>query len=69
MTSKWKFSVTSAVAGLVLTTGLAFAQDNEDPDISQVLATVNGVEITLGHVIAARTALPAQYDQMTSALL
>ncbi len=44
-----------------------FAQDEVDPN--QVLATVNGTEITLAHVIALRSELPQQYDQFPSALL
>lgn len=45
----------------------AQAQDNADPN--EVLATVNGTEITLGHVIAVRADLPRQYDQFPPALL
>lgn len=45
----------------------AQAQDTPDPD--QVLATVNGTPITLGHVIALRADLPAQYDQFPPNLL
>lgn len=43
------------------------AQDTPDP--SKVMATVNGVEITLGHVIALRSGLPPQYDQLPSDVL
>ncbi|MEQ8898538.1 MAG: peptidylprolyl isomerase [Roseovarius sp.] len=45
----------------------AKAQDTPDP--SQVVATVNGTEITLGHVIGVRADLPRQYDQLPAALL
>lgn len=45
----------------------ARAQDTPDPDM--VLATVNGTEITLGHVIALRAGLPPQYDQFPPNLL
>ncbi|WP_338549569.1 peptidylprolyl isomerase [Roseovarius phycicola] len=59
------FIAASCVLGAI-STG-AFAQDEVDPN--QVLATVNGTEITLAHVIALRSELPQQYDQFPSALL
>ena len=40
-----------------------------EPDVSQVVATVNGTEITLGHVISLRETLPAQYNQFPPDLL
>ena len=36
----------------------------EDPTADTVVATVNGTEITLGHMIAMRDNLPAQYLQL-----
>ncbi len=42
--------------------GLAFAQ--EDVTADTVLATVNGTEITAGHLILLRAQLPEQYQQM-----
>ena len=36
----------------------------EDPTADTVVATVNGTEITLGHMIALRDNLPAQYLQL-----
>ena len=50
---------------LVLAAGLAMplhAQDEPSPET--VVATVNGTDITLGHVIVAYTTLPAQYQQL-----
>jgi peptidyl-prolyl cis-trans isomerase C len=38
------------------------AQDGPDPD--KVVATVNGTEITLAHMIALRSSLPQQYSQL-----
>ncbi|MEO1138749.1 MAG: peptidylprolyl isomerase [Pseudomonadota bacterium] len=61
-----KSLLVAACTSLVLAQG-ALAQDEPDPN--QVLATVNGTEITLGHVIALRAELPAQYNQFPSALL
>ena len=45
----------------------ATAQDTPDPDT--VMATVNGTDITLGHMIALRASLPAQYAQLPAELL
>ncbi|MEX0307348.1 MAG: peptidylprolyl isomerase [Ruegeria sp.] len=39
------------------------------PDASTVVARVNGDEITLGHVIATASALPAQYQQLEDEVL
>ncbi len=61
-----------AIAGLAaLTSGPVLAQDSTTPaptttpavnvDASTVLATVNGTDITMGHVILLRTQLPQQY--------
>lgn len=43
----------------------------EAPEVnaSTVVATVNGEEITLGHVVAARDDLPAQYQQLPADVL
>jgi peptidyl-prolyl cis-trans isomerase C len=57
----------AGVAGLALATG-AFAQD-KPYDASTVLATVNGTEITLGHVIALRDRLPEQYQNLPDDVL
>lgn len=53
-------------AGFLAATPL-YAQDTPDP--SRVLATVDGREITLGHVIGLRADLPEQYDQFPDELL
>lgn len=47
----------------------AFAQDTPEITVETVLATVNGQDITLGHVIAARATLPEQYDQLAAEAL
>ena len=60
-------TIAAALAtGLILTTA-APAQDT--PEASEVMATVNGVDITLGHMIALRSSLPAQYDQLPPQIL
>lgn len=38
-------------------------------DASTVVATVNGVEITVGHMIVARATLPEQYQQLPDEVL
>lgn len=45
----------------------ALAQD--EPSAETVLATVNGVDITLGHVIVMRARLPEQYQSMPDDVL
>ena len=56
----------SAVLGLTLALPLA-AQ--EDPGLDTVIATVNGTDITLGHMIVARAGLPEQYKQLPDEVL
>jgi peptidyl-prolyl cis-trans isomerase C len=50
---------------------LAFAQPMgaQEPNVQTVVAKVNGVEITLGHLIAAREALPDQYKALPNETL
>jgi peptidyl-prolyl cis-trans isomerase C len=53
------------LAGAVLAIGLALPALAEDaPTADTVVATVNGTAITLGHMIAAREALPDQYKAL-----
>jgi len=54
------FSTTILVTGLALTSP-ATAQDTPSPET--VMATVGGTDITLGHMLAVRAALPEQFDQ------
>ena len=53
--------ILGAIALSLALTGTARA---EDPTADTVVATVNGTEITLGHMIALRDNLPAQYLQL-----
>lgn len=69
MTFNLKNCLMGAATGLILSTGALFAQDAQEPDPTQVLATVNGDEITLAHVIAAYSNLPSEYSQLPAALL
>lgn len=58
------------LATLVLAAGLAMPlQAQEEPSPNTVVATVNGTDITLGHVIVAYTTLPAQYQQLGADVL
>jgi len=42
----------------------AFAAEHEEPSADMVVATVNGTEVTLGHMIMIRAALPEQLKQL-----
>lgn len=47
----------------------ALALPAQADDASTVVATVNGVEITVGHMIVARATLPQQYQQLPDEVL
>ena len=49
---------------VALVFGLAGTATAQEPSPETVVASVNGVEITLGHVLQARTSLPEQFQQM-----
>ena len=52
------------LAGLTLSVTLALPAFAEDPTADTVLATVNGVNITLGDIIVTRDGLPDQYKAL-----
>ena len=58
--------IASAVLSLTIALPLA-AQD--EPKIDTVVATVNGQDITIGHMIVARATLPEQYQQLPDDVL
>lgn len=60
------FCTAALVTGLAVS-GPALAQD--DPGIDTVMATIGDTEITLGHMLALRASLPAQYDQLPAEVL
>lgn len=63
---------TILVAALAATLALApaaRAEESTEKGAGTVVATVDGTEITLGHVIALRASLPAQYDQFPAEML
>ena len=57
----------AVAAGLIFASSTVQAQDA--PDLSQVVATVNGVEITLGHIAAAKATLPDQFRNLPADVL
>ncbi|MFC6636118.1 peptidylprolyl isomerase [Sulfitobacter sp. JBTF-M27] len=57
-----------ASAALSLTLALPVAAQDE-PGLETVVATVNGTDITLGHMIVARASLPEQYQQLPDEIL
>ncbi len=65
--------LTTGLLVVLSLTGAAAAQDApaETPayDASTVIATVNGVDITLGHAIVMRDRLPAQYQSLPDDVL
>jgi len=52
------------LASLALVVGLSAPVLAEDATADTVVATVNGTDITLGHMIAAKLALPEQYKTL-----
>jgi peptidyl-prolyl cis-trans isomerase C len=57
------------LAALALGAALSTATQAQDTTAETVVAKVNGVEITLGHMIAAREALPEQYKTLPNETL
>ena len=52
------------VAASVLSVALSFGANAQETTADTVLVTVNGTDITLGHVIAVARGLPDQYQQL-----
>ena len=59
----------TALAFALAVSAPALAQEQSPPPLDTVLATVNGTEITLGHVAAAKATLPEQYQQVPADVL
>ena len=55
--------------GLMLAAAVAMPVSAQDVDADTVVATVGGVDITVGHLIVARTTLPQQYQQLEDGVL
>ncbi|RKF13447.1 peptidylprolyl isomerase [Roseovarius spongiae] len=60
-------ALSALIAIAPLAAGAADAEDA--PDASTVVASVNGTDITLGHMIALRAGLPAQFAQVPPEVL
>jgi len=63
-----QFKLSALAAAFTLCAGTAFAQE-EETSRDTVIATVNGTEITLGHMMIARNGLPDQYRQLPDDVL
>lgn len=63
-----RLAILPAVAVALTLSQPLHAQD-ETPQMSTVVATVNGVEITLGHMLVAKATLPQQYQQLPDEVL
>ncbi len=58
------------MASAAVAVALAFPVAAQDtPSLDTVVATVNGTDITLGHMIIARATLPEQYQQLPDEVL
>jgi peptidyl-prolyl cis-trans isomerase C len=58
-----------ATVAVVATLALPALAQDPSADADTVVATVNGTEITLGHMIIARATLPQQYQELPDAVL
>ncbi len=66
MFNPFKSLIMITLAGISLSLS---AQAEETVKADTVMATVNGTEITLGHMIALRKSLPEQYNQVPAEIL
>lgn len=55
--------------GAILAAGLAMPSFAEETTADTIVATVNGVNITVGHMIATKTGLPDQYKSLPDDVL
>lgn len=58
----------ACAVALTMTASAATAQDDQ-PGLDTVVATVNGTEITLGHIAVAKASLPEQYRNLPANVL
>ncbi|MEL7097652.1 MAG: peptidylprolyl isomerase [Pseudomonadota bacterium] len=63
-----RLSLTAAMLFSVALAMPAFAQETA-PDAGTVVATVNGTDITIGHMLIARATLPQQFQQLPDEVL
>lgn len=62
-----RLTLVSSLALAVSVAMPAFAA--EEVSVDSVVATINGTDITVGHMIVARATLPEQYQQMDASVL
>ncbi|MFP4326902.1 MAG: peptidylprolyl isomerase [Paracoccaceae bacterium] len=65
---RFSVSATATALALILAGTPLLAQDDA-VDIDTVVATVNGQDITIGHVLSARASLPQQYQELPDDVL
>ncbi|MEO9823652.1 MAG: peptidylprolyl isomerase [Paracoccaceae bacterium] len=64
-----KHRILTSVAALSVAFAAPVFADSHAADPNQVVATVNGTEITLGHMIVLKQRLPQQYQQLPGDVL
>ncbi|MFZ5963108.1 peptidylprolyl isomerase [Thalassococcus sp. BH17M4-6] len=64
-----KLSITATALMLALPVQAQDSTDTATPGADTVVATVNGTEITLGHMLMVRAGLPEQYQQLPADVL
>lgn len=64
-----KHKILTSVAALSVAFAAPVFADGHATDPNQVVATVNGTEITLGHMIVLKQRLPQQYQQLPGDVL
>jgi peptidyl-prolyl cis-trans isomerase C len=64
-----KMTLSLAVAALAVSLAIPALAQDDPPNADTVVATVNGQEITLGHMIMVRASLPEEYQQLPADVL
>jgi peptidyl-prolyl cis-trans isomerase C len=64
-----KMTLSLAAAALAVSLAIPALAQDDPPNADTVVATVNGQEITLGHMIMVRASLPEEYQQLPADVL
>ncbi len=64
-----RFAILAVAAALTVNSLPAWSDAHAKVDLDQVVANVNGVDITLGHMAVAKASLPDQYRQLPADVL
>ena len=59
----------TAISAVMALTGTAIAQDSEPMTVDSIIATVDGTEITMGHVLVLHDQLPDEYKNLPADVL